>query len=276
MVPLIDGSVLTLCIAAHAGRPVRGGVRDPEEGVHLQARREGPVCDRDAWTQARGQGFRLSCEHLQKSSNSQIQVSCWVLEEKGHIIVASYLCVLRVRSTCNKLNLVGSKMFICCSTRLLADYNENLIIPVVHKSKSILSWILRISDVSWKLLRSEISNLEKSLFWIFGMTSAISPPCLDVNSPCCSPALLPWPPSDCTPLGNLWNQKKIFHRQRPGPRNTTLVFETGMSHSQPCKTCKTLLSTVLSANRGLASAVLLSHWPPPPAAVQKSPRVPWG
>ena len=76
MVPLIDGSVLTLCVAAHAGRPVRGGVRDPEEGVHLQARREGPVCDRDAWTQARGQGFRLSCEHLQKSSNSQIQVSC--------------------------------------------------------------------------------------------------------------------------------------------------------------------------------------------------------
>ena len=93
MVPLTDGFILTPCVSAHAGRPVRGGVRDPEEGVHLQAGREGPVRDGDAWTQACEQGLGISCEHIQKGSNSQIKVSCQRLEEKGQILLAFNLFI---------------------------------------------------------------------------------------------------------------------------------------------------------------------------------------
>ena len=96
MVPLTDGFVLTLCVSAHAGRPVRGGVRDPEEGVHLQAGQEGPVRDGDAWTEACEQGLGISCEHIQKRSNSQIEVSCRLLEEKGHIVLAFNLFIHNV------------------------------------------------------------------------------------------------------------------------------------------------------------------------------------
>ena len=50
------------------------------------------------------------------------------------------------------------------------------------RHKSILSWILRISGVNWRLLSSEIENVDEDTFWNFGTSATHFLPWGKLNS----------------------------------------------------------------------------------------------